>query len=71
MPVLDTCKFGEDPIKNDWEKWRHYFPHYKLMEAFSCHDNQFWSNLPQNLMQPFPHPIDATHKILLRLANWS
>ena len=19
-PVLDTCKFGEDPIKNDWEK---------------------------------------------------
>ena len=19
-PVLDTCKFGKDPIKNDWEK---------------------------------------------------
>ena len=20
MPVLDTCKFCEDPVKNDWEK---------------------------------------------------
>ena len=31
---------------------------------------EFWSNLPQNLMQPFPQPNDATHKILSRLANW-
>ena len=30
----------------------------------------FWSNLPQNLMQPFTHPSDATHKIWSRLANW-
>ena len=28
------------------------------------------ANLPKNLMQPFPHPIDATHKIWSRLANW-
>ena len=28
------------------------------------------SNLLQNLMQPFPHPSDATHKIWSRLANW-
>ena len=27
-------------------------------------------NLPQNLMQPFLHPNDATHKIWSRLANW-
>ena len=27
-------------------------------------------NLPQNLMQPFPHPNDATHKIWSRLTNW-
>ena len=27
-------------------------------------------NLPQNLMQPFPHPNDATYKIWSRLANW-
>ena len=31
---------------------------------------EFWSNLPQNLTQLFPHPKDATHKILSRLANW-
>ena len=53
-PVLDTCKFGEDPIKDDWEKVETPFPHYKSMGAFGCHDNhsqrQFWSNLPQNLM---------------------
>ena len=28
------------------------------------------SNLPQNLMQPFPQSNDATHKIWSRLANW-
>ena len=27
-------------------------------------------NLPQNLMQPFPYPNDATHKIWSRLTNW-
>ena len=27
-------------------------------------------NLPENIMQPFPHPNDATHKIWSRLANW-
>ena len=27
-------------------------------------------NLPQNLMQSFPHPNDATHKIWSRLTNW-
>ena len=27
-------------------------------------------NLPQNLMQPFPHPNDATYKIWSRLTNW-
>ena len=30
---------------------------------------EFWSNLPQNLIQPFPHLSDATHKIWSRLAN--
>ena len=27
--------------------------------------------MPQNLMQPFPHPKDATDKIWLKLVNWS
>ena len=31
---------------------------------------EFWSNLPQNLMQPFPHPNDASYKIWPTLANW-
>ena len=31
---------------------------------------EFWSNLRKNLMQPFPHPSDATHRIWSRLANW-
>ena len=51
------------------KRWRHRFPHYKSMGAFCCHGNQFWSNLPQNLMHPIPHPSDATHKIWSRLAN--
>ena len=29
-----------------------------------------WSNLPQNLMQPFSHSNAATHKLLSRLTNW-
>ena len=33
-------------------------------------ETRVWSNLPQNLMQPFPHPNNATHKILSKLANW-
>ena len=33
---------------------------------------EFWSNLPQNLLQhsPPPNPNDATHKIWSRLTNW-
>ena len=45
------------------KRWRHHFPHYKSMGAFCCH-------LPKNIMQPFPTPSDATHKIWSRLANW-
>ena len=57
--------------KTTEKRWRHRFPHYKSMGAFCCHGNtEFWSNLPQNLMQPFPHPSDATYKIWTRLANW-
>ena len=46
------------PIKSQWELWLPWQP-------------LFWSSLPQNLMQPLPHPIDARHKIWPRLANWS
>ena len=31
---------------------------------------EFRSNLPQNHLQPFPRPDDATYKIWPRLVNW-
>ena len=53
------------------KRWRHHFPHYKSMGGFLLPwTPEFWSNLPQKIMQPFPHPNDATHKIWSRLANW-
>ena len=53
------------------KRWRHHFPHYKSMGVFCCNGHEFFlSNLPQNIMQPFPTPSDATHKICSRLANW-
>ena len=69
MHVLVTCKYKKDRIKTR-KRCRHHFPHCKSMGAFSCHGTEFWSILPQNLMQPFPHPNNATHIIWSRLANW-
>ena len=71
MHVLVTCKYKKDWIKTTEKKWRHLFPHYKSRGFLLPWKPQFWSNLPQNLMQPFPHPSDATHKIWSKLANWS
>ena len=48
-----------------------HFSHYNPMGAISCHGNQFQSDLAQNLMQPFPHPNDASDKIWLPSAHWS
>ena len=40
------------------EMWRHHFPHYKSKAAFCWQwKSEFWSNLPPNLMQPFPLPM--------------
>ena len=52
------------------KRWRHHFPHYVNKGFLVPWMPEFWSNLPQNLMQPFPYPNDATHKIWSRLANW-
>ena len=38
-----------------------HFPHYNPMGAIRCHGHQS-SDLAQNLMQPFPHPNDASDK---------
>ena len=46
------------------------FPHYNPMGAFCCHGNQS-SDLAQNLMQPIPHPNNASDNIWLRSTQWS
>ena len=49
-----------------------HFSQCKSVEAFGCHGNQgFWSNLSQNIMQPFPHPNDATKKKLIMFVQLS
>ena len=40
MPVLVTCKFEKNLIKNTEKRWRHRFPYYKSMGASCCHGNQ-------------------------------
>ena len=46
------------------KRWRHHFPHYKSMGGFLLPwTPEFSSNLPQNIMQPFLTPSDATNKI--------
>ena len=63
MHVLVTCKYKMDRIKNNREK----VVNGSFLLPWTP---EFWSNLPQNHMQPFPHPSDATHKIWSRFANW-
>ena len=44
---------------------------YNPMGAICCHGNlKVCSDLDKNLMQPFPHPNDASDKIWLQLAFW-
>ena len=48
--------------------WRLFFPLCDNGSFLLPWKPQFWSDLPQNLMQPFPHPKDATDKIWLKPA---
>ena len=54
------------------KRWRHHFPHYKSMGAFCCHGHQSFDPIClKTLCSPHPPPpLDATHKIWSRLANW-
>ena len=63
MDVLITCKYEEDPIKN--EGARESYGSYPLPWT-----PEFRSDLAQNLKQPFPYPNDGSDKISLRLAHW-
>ena len=68
MHVIATCKYEEDPIKNLWENvMTPFFPLVPYGSYLLPRKPEFWSDLAQNLMQPFPHPNDASDKIWLRL----
>ena len=67
MHVLITFKYYKDQIKNNQEKVETSFSPLQANRDFLLpRKPEFWSNLSQNLMQPFPHPNDATHKIWSR-----
>ena len=71
MHIFVTCKYKKDRIKKKPRKGGDIiFPNGVNGGFLLPWKPEFSSNLPQNLMQPFPHPIDATHKIWSRLANW-
>ena len=67
MHVLITKCIKRIGSKATEKRWRHRSPHYKSMAVFCRHGHQFWSNLSQNILQPFPTPSDATYKIWPRL----
>ena len=67
MHVLVTWKYKKNQIKNNWEK---VFPIVSQWALSVSMETEFWSNLSQNLMQPFPYPNDASYKIWSILANW-
>ena len=71
MPVLVTCKFEDDLIKNECTSVLTSFSPLWIYGSFWLPwKPEFRSNLPQNLMQPYPHPNNATHKIWATLAYW-
>ena len=52
------------------KRWRHHFPHYKSMGLSVAMDTRVLIQSASKHYAAFPHPSDATHKILSRLANW-
>ena len=66
MYVIVTCKYKKDPIKKQSRKRDDaLFPIITLWELSVAMEPEFWSDLHQNLTQPFPHPNDASDKIWL------
>ena len=66
MYVIITCKYKKDPIKNSRENVMTPFSPLQPYGSYLLPwKPEFWSDLHQNLMQPFPHPNDASDKIWL------
>ena len=64
MDVLVTCKYEEDPIKNEGAR---VFTIFSQLYPYGSYPLP-WTpelrfDLAQNLMQPFPHPNDGSEKI--------
>ena len=65
MVVLVTCKNEKDPTKNEGAG---VLTRFSPLQPYGSYllpwKSEFWSDLDQNLMQPFPHPNDAAEKIV-------
>ena len=71
MDVLVTCKYEEDPIKNEGARVDTTFSPLKPYGSYTLQwKPEFRSYLVQNLMQSIPHPNDASDKIWSQLAHW-
>ena len=57
MHIFIPCKYKKDQIKNNREQVETSFSPLHVNGGFLLPSKpMFLSNLPQNLMQPFPHP---------------
>ena len=54
MDVLVTCKYEEDPIKNEALEWTQHFPHYNYMVAMET-SGRIWPNF--ELIQALIHVL--------------
>ena len=54
MDVLITCKYEEDPIKNEDARWTQHFPHYNSMVAMET-SGHIWPNF--ELIQALIHVL--------------
>ena len=58
MQVLFYCQYKTDRNKSNGEKMETSFPPLYVNDGFFfAMETALWSNLPENLMQPFPTPM--------------
>ena len=62
--VLITWKYKKDWLKSNREKVETSSPLLVSGSFLLPWKPEFWSNLPPNLMQPFPNPSDAIHNLI-------
>ena len=71
MHVIITFKYEKDRMKNRREKVETPFsplqPYGRFLLPWKP---EFWSDLIQNIIQPFPQPNDASDKIWFRSTDW-